>query len=287
MSKEKILILGSNGFIGKNAVEFFAEKSFDVYSPKRQELNLLDTHAVESYLADLKPDYVLMSAVNIQSLEENVQTYFNLQRCTCYYKKMITIGSGAEYDMRNYVPKMTEEYFKKNIPADTYGLSKFIVGNDVEHHAGKILNLRVFGIFGKYEDYTRRFISNNICRALAGLDISLNQDMLFDYIYVQDFLQLLPNLFETKTQFNNYNICSNEPVSLLRLAKEIQRIHPGNVEITVKADGSRGEYSGCNSRFSTEFGPIDETPFSQSIEELYQWYANHPNLTLFLDKVRG
>ena len=29
-------------------------------------------------------------------------------------------------------------------------------------------------IKGKYEDYRRRFISNNICRLLAGLDISIN-----------------------------------------------------------------------------------------------------------------
>ncbi|MFC0118867.1 NAD-dependent epimerase/dehydratase family protein [Pseudoalteromonas xiamenensis] len=286
MEKAKLLILGSNGFIGKNAVEYFINNEYQVFSPKRAELNLLDTKSVESYLKKVEPDFVLMSAVNISSFEENVQIYFNLQRCSHFYKKMITIGSGAEYDMRAYHPKMKESYFKENTPADTYGLSKFVIGSDVESRSN-IINLRVFGIFGKYEDYTRRFISNNICRALAGFDISLNQDMLFDYIYIDDFLSVLPRVFEQKTKFKNYNVCSNSPVSLLTLAKEIKKVHGSPVSIKVKQEGSRGEYSGDNARFTQEFGDFKETPFSASIKTLYDWYKKHPELDSMIANLKA
>lgn len=287
MANLTILVLGSNGFIGKNAVEYFDECGYKVFSPKRQELNLLDCAAVERYLAELKPDVVLMSAVNINSLEANVQIYFNLERCSHLYGQMITIGSGAEYDMRNYRPKMTEDYFKAHIPADTYGLSKFIIGNDVAKSNKNIINLRVFGIFGKYEDYTRRFISNNICRAIAGLDISMNQDMLFDYIYVRDFLAVLPRLFGVKADHRNYNVCSNAPVSFKLLADQIAQVHPHDVRINIKTEGSKGEYSGDNSLFSDEFGPIVETPYEDSIAQLYNWYAEHSDIEAMVAKVRG
>ena len=48
------------------------------------------------------------------------------------------------------------------------------------------MNLRLFGVYGEFEDYSRRFISNNICRVLSGLPISMNRDMKFDYIYMND-----------------------------------------------------------------------------------------------------
>lgn len=287
MAKLTILVLGSNGFIGKNAVEYFCEQGYTVFSPKRQQLNLLDGVAVEKYMANLKPDVVLMSAVDISSVETNVQIYFNLERCSHLYGQMITIGSGAEYDMRKYQPKMSETYFKKHIPADIYGLSKFIIGNDVAKSHKNIINLRVFGIFGKYEDFTRRFISNNICRAQAGLDISMNQDMLFDYIYVNDFLAVLPRLFTVQPEHRNYNVCSNQPVSFKSLAETIAAIHQANVAITIKTAGTKGEYSGDNSLFSNEFGAIVETPFNDSIQMLYSWYANSPDREAMLAKVRG
>ena len=59
------------------------------------------------------------------------------------------------------------------------GFQSMSIAKDIEINPRNIYNLRVFGIFGKYEDHTRRFISNNICRVLCGLDISMNKNMLF------------------------------------------------------------------------------------------------------------
>ena len=82
----------------------------------------------------------------------------------------------------NYIEKMDESYIGKNIPTDMYGLSKYIM-NEYARNSRNIVNLRLFGVFGKYEDYRIRFISNNICRVLAGNTISINQNVFFDYIF--------------------------------------------------------------------------------------------------------
>ena len=46
VSKYKVLVVGSNGFIGKNIVEYLEEQNYNVLSPKRNDLDLLDTEKV-------------------------------------------------------------------------------------------------------------------------------------------------------------------------------------------------------------------------------------------------
>jgi len=270
----KLLVLGGNGFIGKNIVESFSlEKNYEVLAPSRSELNLLDTKAVELYLQNNTIDVLIHSAVNINSLEENTQMYFNIARCSHLYKKLITIGSGAEYDMKHYIPKMKEEYFEEYIPSDTYGLSKFIASKEIEYGSTNAVNLRVFGIFGKYEDYTRRFISNNIAKALCGDNITLFKNMEFDFIYIKDFLKILELFIHKDTQHKNYNICNTNTIELLELAKIIHKTHGNeNTKIIPKEEGMKEEYSGDNSRFLEEFGHFTFTPFEDAIEELYTYY---------------
>ncbi|MFK5893976.1 MAG: NAD(P)-dependent oxidoreductase [Pseudomonadota bacterium] len=282
--KKKILILGSNGFIGHNLVDYFSSKhnveKHKVLSPKRQDLNLLDTAQVSAYMREHQPDVVIMSAVNINSLDENLIMYFNVERCSDYFGKMITIGSGAEYDMKNYKPQMSENYFGENIPSDTYGLSKFVVSNNIEHSNKNIINLRVFGIFGKYEDYSRRFISNNICNALLGNQVSLNKNMKFDFLYVNDFVRVVELFIENPSKHKNYNICTNKPIELLKIATIINALHGKNEKIIIKNSGINPEYSGDNSLFLSEFGDFKFTPFEESIAALYQWYKQQIKMDL-------
>jgi len=270
----RLLLLGANGFIGKNIVEYFKDRDdYELLAPLRAELNLLDTKAVESYLQEKKVDVVIHSAVTLHSFEENAQMYFNVARCHKLYGKLITIGSGAEYDMKHYIPKMREEYFETFIPSDTYGLSKFIASKDIEQNSHNSVNLRVFGIFGKYEDYTRRFISNNIAKALCGDDITLFKNMKFDFIYVNDFLKILEIFITKDAKHKNYNICNTNTIELLELAKIIHKIHGDeNTKIIPKEEGMKDEYSGDNSRFINEFGDFKFTPFEVATQELYDYY---------------
>jgi GDP-L-fucose synthase len=116
----KILITGTNGFIGRNLKEYFQKRYDDIYCPKRQDLNLLDSHAVYEHLTKNEFDVIVHCGVTLLSVEQNLKMYFNIERCSSSFGKMLCIGSGAEYDMKNYIPKMKEEYFGKHIPSDIY-----------------------------------------------------------------------------------------------------------------------------------------------------------------------
>lgn len=288
MSKIKLLILGGNGFIGRNLVAYFgALDDYQVLAPCRAELNLLDSAQVQTYMEAQRPDVVVASAVNIQSVLENLQIYFNVERCSDHYGKLITLGSGAEYDMRHYHPRMAESYFRTHIPADTYGLSKFVVASDIERNGKRAVNLRSFGIYGRHEDYTRRFISNNICRALCGFDVSMFMNMRFDYLYVEDLARVLELFIQREPRQRNYNICTSRSYELLELAEMVRSVHGDpNTGLIVREPGMKPEYTGDNSRFLNEFGPFEFTDMRRSIEALYAWYRDEVELNDYCRRLR-
>ena len=60
----------------------------------------------------------------------------------------------------------------------------------------KILNLRVFGVFGKYEDYETRLISNIICRVIFKLPVEINQNAVYDFVYINDLVKIIEYFIE-------------------------------------------------------------------------------------------
>ena len=271
----KLLIIGGTGFIGKNLKQYFEGKEdFEVYAPTRQELDLFDDKACLDFVKKLKPDLVIHSAVDITSVENTLKVFFNIYNTKKYFGHMVQIGSGAEYDKRAYEPIMNESLFKKSIPIDTYGLGKFCIANALESaEENKVTNLRLFGIFGSYEDYSRRFISNNICNSLAGMPVSLNRNMLFDYIWIDDFSRFLHSILDKlPLARTSYNFCSGTPISLVDLAEIINHLMSNSTDVIVKNPGMNPEYSGNPSIIFNEIGDFDFTPFESSIGKLIKFY---------------
>lgn len=279
----RIWLTGSSGFIGKNLKKQLGEE-YKILTTESRELNLSNLIVVQQFLKDSKPDVVIHAAnVNTSrnkiynsydSLEGNLRMFFNLERCRDYYGKMYYFGSGAEYDMQHYVPNMKEEYFGTYIPKDPYGFSKYIMSKTC-NESNNIYDLRLFGVYGKYEEYERRFISNAICRALAGKDITIQKNVYFDYLYVQDLADIMKWFIENEPMHKHYNVCRGTKIDLYSLAVMVRKILNIDCNILVAEEGWKPEYTGDNSRLISEMGEYEFTGFEQSIKELCSWYREH------------
>jgi UDP-glucose 4-epimerase len=277
----KLLITGASGFIGHNLTELYAGR-YDVYAPGRQELDLLDENAVRDYLEFHRFDTVLHTATGRSNrkittpdlFKNNCRMFFNFARNEHLYGRMLHYGSGAEFDARAYQPHMPETYFDSHVPVNDYAFAKYIAAKYTET-AGKIYNLRLFGVFGKYEAWDVRFISNACCRVIHGLPITLRQNVLFDYLYVDDLAHLTTWFIENEPRHHTYNVCRGQTHDLLSLAHIVADVSGEHPEITVAREGFNSEYSGDNSRMMSEVGTYPFREMKAAIRELYTWYENH------------
>ena len=281
-----ILLLGGSGFIGKNVVEYYNNnENINLEYPGSKELDLLDEKKVSERLKSKFYDVVLNFALYIdlidktkdasKVLEYNLRMYYNLAKCNHLYGRMFYLGSGAEYNKEYSIVNVKEEEIGENIPVDQYGLMKYIIGRDVEN-SNNIYNLRLFGIFGKYENYSQRFISNTICKILFNLPITINQNVIFDYLYIDDFLFILNKLINsTNLQYHTYNVCAGNKISLIEICDALFDIIGTKQKIVIKKDGFQNEYTGCNSRLLNEFPDITITDYKIAFDRLYNWYKSN------------
>ena len=277
---KKILITGSNGFIGKNLASDLREY-YDVYTPNRHELDLLDEYQVQNYLSRGQFDVVLHTATENATingkqtsnvLNHNLLMYLHLERSSHLFGQLISFGSGAEYDRRNYQPLMAEDYFGRHLPVDDYGLSKYLISQRIQPQKN-MKNLRLFGVYGPYEDWEIRFISNVISRVIFGLPIYIKQNVRFDYIYVKDLSRIITWFIENPfIEDQIFNVCTSKTYDLIELAEIVRGISGKTIPLYIMKEGMGKEYSGDNRKLMKLMGSFEFTYIEKGIAELYDWY---------------
>ncbi len=279
---EKILVTGSGGFIGRNMAEKLRDR-YRLYCPSSRELDLLDEKAVQAYLEEHSFDVVIHCAnrnetrkaiTPYDALDGNLRMFFNLERCHGLYGKMLYFGSGAEYDRRHYIPDMGEGYLGTHIPKDAYGFSKYIMAKSCED-SPNIYDLCLFGVYGKYEEWERRFISNAICRGLKGMDITIRQNVYFDYLWVEDLVRMIEWFVREQPCHRRYNVCRGERIDLYTLAGMVREILDLDCRIVVGQPGWKPEYTGSNHRLLKEMGNFAFTPYEETVKALCGYYREH------------
>lgn len=287
--RKRILLTGGNGFIGKNIQESFLGEKYEIIAPRSFELNLLDKNAVDEYFQDKHFDVVIHSAVkpghrNAKDLNSlcasNLTMFENLVSNKAKYDKFINLGSGAIYDTTKDITDAKEEDRFKNKGTKEHDLCKYIIGEKIEK-LDNFVDLNIFGIFGKYEDWEIRFISNAICKSLFDLPITLRQNRRFSYLYIDDLMPILECFIENKCHYKSYNIVPDKHVDLLELAQIVKKISGKDIDIKVAQDGFGLDYTGHNSRLKKEFVQTKFTDIEQSVLALYNFYRDNVNI---LDK---
>lgn len=277
-----ILLTGGSGFIGRNIVEALSGRH-TIVAPASRELDLADERAVAGFFSGNSIDVVIHSAVRpghrnakdpSNQLFVNTRMFFNLMRHADRFGRMIFLGSGAVYDVRQPMVKVSEGYFDTHVPADEHGFSKYIIAKYAEK-AENVVKLRLFGIFGRHEDYAIRFISNAICKALFGLPITVRQNRRFDYLFVDDLMPVLEHFIHNDARHTSYNVTPDSSVELLAVAEMVRARSGRDIPIVVGQPGLGPEYSGDNSRLRGEIQDIAFTPINEAVDRLYSWYEEN------------
>jgi GDP-L-fucose synthase len=286
---KKVLLTGGSGFIGRNVIERLGSLC-DISAPTHKELELADAGAVRAYLRWKKFDVVVHAAIkpghrNAKDLngllDADLRQFMNIADNDASWDRMIVLGSGLVYNHKHYRPMMAESFCGEFPPEDEAGFAKYVMARHGAKFGGRILDLRPFGVYGRYEDYAIRFISNAICKTLFSLPVTINRNRKFSYVHVNDLVDVISHFIENAPAHDAYNVTPDAPAELSDIAKLVVKISGASVPLEIKNPGMGIEYSGSNKLLKSAMPQFKPLPLEDGIKELFGWYAGRKNL---LDK---
>lgn len=274
-----ILITGGSGFIGRNLREQLSD--YHIFAPRHAELDLLDFDALKSYVEQNRIEAIIHGAIHVPMFNgaekeffNDMQMFLNLEKLSSSVDKIIYFGSGAEYDKRFPIRNVTEEEFGSSIPASEYGLAKYTM-TKIARASENIYNLRLFGIFGQYELWEIKFLSNLCCKAIFDLPLTIRKDCAFNFIHINDLPAVVRWMLEDKPKHHDYNFCHDQSYLLSELASMVKDVSGKDLEIQLLSNEKNLDYTACNRRLKTELNAWKPTPMRQAIENLYRYYDEH------------
>lgn len=178
----KMLITGSEGFIGKNLIEFYS-KDYEIIRYTR--IDDINSAVYKS------PDIIINCAADIYQdsnmFESNVVLVNNLISCVkktgC---KFIQIGSSAEYGRKLKPSKETDFLDPTTFYEATKGASSLLCIGAAREYGLPIVVARPYSVYGNYEKEHRLF--TRLYNAYTfNSPMVLNQGY-HDFIYIKDFI---------------------------------------------------------------------------------------------------
>lgn len=283
-----IFITGANGFIGLHVKNYLlTNNNFKIFAPSSKELNLTNESAVDAYIQDKKIDIIIHLAnkggdrntLDIKNVVEyNLRIFFNIAKHENKVDKIISFGSGAEYSKHKPIIEAKEDDYLSCLPLDEYGFYKSITSRFIEK-SSRMIQLRLFGVYGIGEDYRYKFISNAIVKNLLHLPITIHKNVFFDYLYIDDLIKIIDYFMHNNVHDKIYNVTKGEKIDLKSLSNLINKISDFESEIFILSEGLNNEYTSNNDRLKKEIKNIKFTPHKEAVLKMHSHYKNN------LDKI--
>lgn len=279
-----ILITGANSFVGRNLAEFFQKnEKYTVFVPPKNEIDYAKDEDVDAFFKNHSIDVIIHCATTSmigksyppETCENNLRMFFNLRKHMTRSTKMINFGSGSEYARAYWRPKMEEVYFGEHIPDDSHSYSKYVISRYIDDtNDERFIHLRLFGIFGKYENYLYKFISNAIVKNLLNIPITINQNVAYDYLCITDLCKIVEYFVHHHVRERIYNVTPMRPIDLVSIANIIQEVGDNKPGVRVLCEGFGMEYTGDNKKLLSEIHDFQFASYEAAIADLYAYYKN-------------
>lgn len=277
-----IFITGINGFIGSHLKEYLNNlySRYVLFTPSSKELDLVNEEAVDNYILSNKIDIIVhlankggdRTSINMKNITEyNLRIFFNIAKHERNVKKIISFGSGAEYGKHKPIVDAKENDYLDSQPLDEYGFYKSITSKYIEK-SENLVQLRIFGAYGEYENYRFKFISNAIVKNLLKLPIIINKNVYFDYIYIDDLLKMIDWFIHNEAKEKIYNISTGKKIDLISLANLVNEISDFKSEIIVLNNGLNNEYTSNNERILNEIGNFNFISHKDAIQQMRDYF---------------
>lgn len=308
---KEVLITGAAGFVGASLVEDLVRENYNVSVIVRKSSNLWRLNKVLDKIKvyycninnkaeltkvaeEVNPDYIFHLATygayyfqtdNRLIIETNVIGTMNLIEAfsNANYKAFVNIGSSSEYGTKS-------ESMKENDilePVNTYGVAKAAITlycNMIHKTQNKpIGTVRLFSVYGKYEDKTR-LVPSVILASLKDESPKLaNGSAARDFIYIEDVIDFLKLIaFKEKIAGKVYNLGSGKQHFVKEMVDTI--IEESNAKLEPMWGSLEGRQSDTTkweadmTLVKEEFNWFPKYDLKQGVKETIEWFKNNMDL---------
>lgn len=267
----KILVTGSNGFIGKSLVNHLRLNGYDVLALSSERGDIGQASTLRQYEGqDITTVFHLAGKTFVPNSWEDITPFMGtnvmgttnvLEFCVKNSASLIFV-SGYVYG--NKIPQPISEDTIAD-PNNPYALTKCLAENICEfyarHRRVKVVVIRPFNVFGRFQD-GRFLIPSLVKQAIHSSTITVRDlSPRRDYIYVDDVVAALVAAANKKlSSFTIFNIGTGHSVSVKEVIDLVQSIAGTNNSIVCSDEKRENEMNDVVADISKAVRLLDWAP---------------------------
>ena len=303
---KKILILGSNGMVGKSVVNSFENSThFQVIKSNRDDTDLFNFEETNKLISETNPDILVNAAAKVggivannqqrtEFLIENLKININiLESCIPFNNiKIINLGSSCIYPLNAKNPISETEFMNgklepTNSPYAMAKLTSIELGDAMNKQYGhEVVNLMPTNLYGPNDNFSE--VDSHVIPGLMfrmekakkdnnpTFSIWGSGEPLREFLHVDDLSHAIKFIVENEINDNLINIGSGDEVSIKSIAETIKKVsdYKGNLSFdTTKPDGNPRKL--LDSSKILKLGWKPEIPLNDGLKTTYKWFKEN------------
>jgi len=248
----RILITGANGFIGSelskrlsvnhNITALNGRADLDLIKPAQVKKLFENTYDVVIHCATAGRYNHSSSSRSI--LSANMKMFTNLYAYRDKFKKLINIGSGAEFNIDQNIENVKEQELLLRSPKSSYGVSKHFISRIVLN-TNNFYTLRLFGCLST--DPAEGTLLRNFLN--SSKTFSVENDRYFDFFSVEDLFRVVEYVATNTIDDKDINLVYDDKLKISDVLNRYYELHNINKKVVVLSN-SQNNYTGSSLRLN-------------------------------------
>lgn len=288
--KEKILVTGAKGQLGKKIIEMLGN-GYDLVLTDSEEMDITDKPKVEKFIKSIKPDFIIHGAAytRVDDAEEKVDL---CRKINADGTKNVALAAKDNNTTLLYIStdfvfdgKKKSPYTEEDMPnpESVYAQTKLEGENFIREICPKYYILRTSWLFGELPEGRpgTNFVEAMLKLAKERDSLDVVSDQIGSPTYTGDLVKMIKTIIEKENiPYGTYHISGTGEASWYDFAKEIFK--QTNIEIDLKPINS-DQYSQKAKRPSYSY--LDKSKIEKALgikirpwqEMLSDYLCNHSN----------
>jgi GDP-L-fucose synthase len=308
-AEKKICVTGGAGFLGTHLIrELRSKGAQDIFVPKVEDYDLVDSDAIRRMLADSDPDVIIHLAAHVGGIGANQEKpaeffYDNLmmgvqlmhQAYERGVEKFVAIGTVCAYPKFTPVP-FSEDDLWIGYPEETnapYGLAKKMLlvqsqayRDQYGYNSIFLLPVNLYGPGDNFNPRSSHVIPALIRKCVEAKEAGEDHIVVWgdgsptrEFIYVTDAARGIALATEKYNESLPVNLGSGFEISIKDLAEKIARMTGFEGDFVWDTSKPNGQPRRAldTSRAKEKFGFEARVDFDEGLQETIEWYLENRN----------